>query len=59
MTQEEPEIEVKVIFHKRIDILSKHIEKLEQQLTQLEIVKVSAQNKRNFYNKMLKKHGNE
>ncbi|MCY9696091.1 MerR family transcriptional regulator [Paenibacillus alginolyticus] len=59
VTQEEPEIEVKVIFHKRIDILSKHIEKLEQQLTQLEVVKVSAQDKRNFYYSMLKKHGDE
>lgn len=59
VTQEEPDIEVKVIFRKRIEILNNHIEKLEHQLRQLEFVKVSAQDKRNFYYSMLKEHGNE
>jgi DNA-binding transcriptional MerR regulator len=54
VTREEPNVEVKVIFRKRIEILNTHIEKLEQQLRQLEIVKSSAQDKRNFYYSMLK-----
>jgi DNA-binding transcriptional MerR regulator len=59
VTQKEPDIEVKAIFHKRIEILNKHIEKLEHQRRQLEMVKVSAQDKRNFYYSLLKEHGNE
>ncbi|MED1784671.1 MerR family transcriptional regulator [Brevibacillus fortis] len=54
VTREEPNIEVKVIFRKRIEILNTHIEKLEQQLRELEIVKSSAQDKRNFYYSLLK-----
>jgi len=54
VTREEPNVEVKVIFRKRIEILNTHIENLEQQLRQLEIVKSSAQDKRNFYYSMLK-----
>ncbi|MGG1662474.1 MerR family transcriptional regulator [Brevibacillus sp. NRS-1366] len=54
VTREEPNIDVKVIFRKRIEILNTHIEKLEQQLRELEIVKSTAQDKRNFYYSLLK-----
>jgi len=54
LTQNDQEIEdIQGILHKRIDLLNKHVNLLEQQLEQLENVMILAKEKRSFYSEML------
>lgn len=56
LTQNDQEIEdIQGTLHKRIEILDKHINLLEQQMKQLENVKTLAHEKRTFYSAMLNK----
>lgn len=54
LTQADRVIDVNRTLGKRIDILDRHIEQLEQQLKQLQTVKGIAQEKGTFYADMLK-----
>lgn len=54
LTKNDQEIEdIQYILHKRIELLNKHVNLLEQQLEQLENVMTLAHEKRNFYSAML------
>lgn len=53
LTQDNQAIDVNDTLHKRIDILERHIQQLQRQISHLDAVKAIAQDKKNFYSALL------
>jgi Predicted transcriptional regulators len=56
--QEEGDVDIDGMLGKRIEILSRHIEELDQRMKQLEAVKEIAMDKRKYYSELLSERDN-